>query len=64
MAKMIKNGKAHNKVASILLVGVGLFFTCLPLTASYMYYEYKILMFIGIVMLILGGILLNKSFFK
>ena len=64
MAKKKKNGKAHNKVASILLVGVGLFFTCLPLTASYMYYEYKILMFIGIVMLILGGILLNKSFFK
>ena len=64
MAKNKESGKAHNKVASVLLVGVGLFFTCLPLTVSYMYYEYKILMFAGIVMLVLGGILLNKSFFK
>ena len=64
MAKKKESGKAHNKVASVLLVGVGLFFTCLPLTVNYMYYEYKILMFAGIVMLILGGILFNKSFLK
>tara|TARA_Y100000768_G_C23401814_1_gene417653 strand:- start:230 stop:424 length:195 start_codon:yes stop_codon:yes gene_type:complete len=64
MAKKKESGKAHNKVASVLLVVVGLFFTCLPLTVNYMYYEYKILMFAGIVMLVLGGILLNKSFFK
>ena len=66
MAKKNKNksGKGHNKVASILLIGAGLFFAGLPLTVNYMYSELKVLMVAGIVMLILGGILFSKSFFK
>ena len=55
-------GKGHNKVASVVLIGAGLFFAGLPLTADYMYSELKILMVVGIVMLILGGILFSKSF--
>ena len=64
MAKKNKNtgGKGHNKVASVVLIGAGLFFAGLPLTADYMYSELKILMVVGIVMLILGGILFSKSF--
>lgn len=64
MVKKNKNtgGKAHNKVASILLIVAGLFFAGLPLTVSYMYFELKILMAAGIVMIILGGILFKKSF--
>tara|TARA_B110000238_G_scaffold184335_1_gene211657 strand:+ start:115 stop:315 length:201 start_codon:yes stop_codon:yes gene_type:complete len=66
MAKKNKNksGKGHNKVASILLIAAGLFFAGLPLTVNYMYSELKVLMVAGIVMLILGGILFSKSFFK
>ena len=55
-------GKGHNKVASVVLIGAGLFFAGLPLTADYMYSELKILMVVGIVMLTLGGILFSKSF--
>ena len=64
MAKKNKDtgGKGHNKVASVLLIGAGLFFAGLPLTADYIYSELKILMVVGIVMLILGGILFSKSF--
>ena len=64
MVKKNKNtgGKAHNKVASILLIVAGLFFAGLPLNVSYMYFELKILMAAGIVMIILGGILFKKSF--
>jgi len=64
MAKKNKNtgGKGHNKVASVVLIGAGLFFAGLPLTADYMYSELKILMIVGIVMLTLGGILFSKSF--
>jgi uncharacterized membrane protein HdeD (DUF308 family) len=64
MAKKNKNtgGKGHNKVASVVLIGAGLFFAGLPLTADYMYSELKILMVVGIVMLTLGGILFSKSF--
>lgn len=66
MAKKNKNksGKGHNKVASILLIAAGLFFAGLPLTVNYMYSELKVLMVAGIVMIILGGILFSKSFFK
>ena len=64
MVKKNKNtgGKAHNKVASILLIVAGLFFAGLPLTVSYMFFELKVLMAAGIVMIILGGILFKKSF--
>jgi hypothetical protein len=64
MVKKNKNtgGKGHNKVASVVLIGAGLFFAGLPLTVSYMYFELKILMVAGIVMIILGGILFKKSF--
>ena len=64
MAKKNKNTgeKKHNKVASVVLIGAGLFFAGLPLTANYMYSELKVLMVAGIVMIILGGILFQKSF--
>ena len=64
MAKKNKNKseKGHNKVASVVLIGAGLFFACLPLTVNYMYSELKVLMVAGIVMIILGGILFQKSF--
>jgi hypothetical protein len=55
-------GKGHNKVASVVLIGAGLFFAGLPLTVDYMYSELKVLMVAGIVMVILGGILFSKSF--
>jgi hypothetical protein len=39
-----------------------LFFAGLPLTVNYMFFELKVLMVAGIVMIILGGILFKKSF--
>ena len=66
MVKKNKNtgGKGHNNVASVLLIAAGLFFAGLPLTVNYMYFELKVIMVAGIVMVILGGILFNKSFLK
>ena len=66
MVKTNKNtgGKGHNKVASVLLIAAGLFLAGLPFTVNYLYFELKVLMVAGIVMVILGGILFNKSFLK
>lgn len=67
MAKKRKDtgGKGHNKVASIAIILLGLFFSILGIIGimqPYMNNTILILLFIGLILVLLGGILFKKSF--
>ena len=64
MVKKNKNtgGKAHNKVASIAIILIGLLFSVLGVMQPYMDNTIRIMIFIGVILVVLGGILFKKSF--
>ena len=64
MAKKNKNtgGKGHNKVASIAIILIGLLFSVLGVMQPYMDNTIRIMIFIGVILVVLGGILFKKSF--
>ena len=64
MAKKNKDtgGKGHNKVASIAIILIGLFFSVLGVMQPYMDNTIRIMIFIGVILVVLGGILFKKSF--
>ncbi len=55
-------GKVHNKVASIAIILIGLLFSVLGIMQPYMNNTTRIIIFIGVIMVVLGGILFKKSF--
>ena len=55
-------GKGHNKVASIALILLGLLFSILGIMQPYMDSTIRIIIIAGVILVILGGILFNKSF--
>ena len=64
MSKKNKNagGKAHNKVASIAIILLGLLFFGASLSVSYYDNFTKAILVVGVILIILGGILFKKSF--
>ena len=64
MAKKNKDtgGKKHNKVASIAIILIGLLFSVLGVMQPYMDNTIRIMIFIGVILVVLGGILFKKSF--
>ena len=64
MAKKNKDtgGKGHNKVASIAIILIGLLFLVLGVMQPYMDNTIRIMIFIGVILVVLGGILFKKSF--
>lgn len=64
MAKKNKDtgGKGHNKVASIAIILIGLLFSVLGVMQPYMDNTIRIMIFIGVILVVLGGILFKKSF--
>ena len=64
MSKKNKNagGKAHNKVASIAIILLGLLFFGVSLSVSYYDNFTKAILVVGVILIILGGILFKKSF--
>jgi len=64
MAKKNKDtgGKGHNKVASIAIILIGLLFSVLGIMQPYMDNTIRIMIFIGVILVVLGGILFKKSF--
>ena len=64
MAKKNKDtgGKGHNKVASIAIILIGLLFSVLGVMQPYMDNTIRIIIFIGVILVVLGGILFKKSF--
>ena len=63
MAKNNKDtgGKGHNKVASIAIILIGLLFSVLGVMQPYMDNTIRIMIFIGVILVVLGGILFKKS---
>ena len=55
-------GKGHNKVASIAIILIGLLFSVLGVMQPYMDNTIRIMIFIGVILVVLGGILFKKSF--
>ncbi len=64
MSKKNKNagGKAHNKIASIAIILLGLLFFGASLSVSYYDNFTKAILVVGVILIILGGILFKKSF--
>ena len=64
MPKKNKNsgGKAHNKIASIAIILLGLLFFGASLSVSYYDNFTKAILVVGVILIILGGILFKKSF--
>ena len=64
MSKKNKNvgGKAHNKIASIAIILLGLLFFGASLSVSYYDNFTKAILLVGVILIILGGILFKKSF--
>ena len=64
MSKKNKNsgGKAHNKIASIAIILLGLLFVIPSLMVSYMDNFARVILLVGVILIILGGILFKKSF--
>ena len=64
MSKKNKNagGKAHNKIASIAIILLGLLFFGVSLSVSYYDNFTKAILVVGVILIILGGILFKKSF--
>ena len=64
MAKKNKDtgGKGHNKVTSIAIILIGLLFSVLGVMQPYMDSTIRIMIFIGVILVVLGGILFKKSF--
>ena len=64
MAKKNKDTgcKGHNKVASIAIILIGLLFSVLGVMQPYMDNTIRIMIFIGVILVVLGGILFKKSF--
>ena len=63
MSKINKNagGKAHNKIASIAIILLGLFFVIPSFTVLYDTFA-RVIFSVGVILIILGGILFKKSF--
>ena len=63
MSKINKNagGKAHNKIASIAIILLGLFFVIPSSTVLYDTFA-RVIFSVGVILIILGGILFKKSF--
>ena len=67
MAKRNKNtsSNGHNKIGSIILIPIGIILTIMTLVeraSNPYFYEWKFLLGIGLIMLVLGGIMFKKSF--
>tara|TARA_B100000676_G_scaffold222957_1_gene220175 strand:+ start:102 stop:305 length:204 start_codon:yes stop_codon:yes gene_type:complete len=64
MSKKNKNagGNAHNKIASIAIILLGLLFFGASLSVSYYDNFTKAILVVGVILIILGGILFKKSF--
>ena len=63
MTKKNKNtgGKAHNKIASIAIILLGLLFVIPSFTVLYDTFA-RVIFSVGVILIILGGILFKKSF--
>lgn len=55
-------GNAHNKIASIAIIFLGLLFVIPSFMMPYMDNFVRAILLVGVILVILGGILFKKSF--
>jgi hypothetical protein len=56
------SGNAHNKIASIAIILLGLLFVIPSFMMPYMDNFVRAILLVGVILVILGGILFKKSF--